>query len=96
MEGDKAGAGKLDPATYRRRRQNREDCRSIHIGLSVPSYSPRKRDQKRHHSGRQKGCWGLRPDGSAPELSGLGSRGSSADSSVDHAGRTRMQSPFAS
>lgn len=24
MEGDKAGAGKLDPATYRRRRQNRE------------------------------------------------------------------------
>ncbi|KAM5316686.1 electrogenic sodium bicarbonate cotransporter 4 isoform 3-T4 [Glossophaga mutica] len=89
MEEEKAGAGALDPATYRRRRQSQEDCRSIHIGLSVPSYPQRKRDQKGHHSGRQKGRWGLRPDRPPQELTGLGNRGSSGDSSVDHASRTR-------
>ncbi|KAF6106308.1 solute carrier family 4 member 5 [Phyllostomus discolor] len=89
MEEEKAGVGKLDPATYRRRRQNQEDCRSIHIGLSVPSYHQRKRDQKGHPLGWQKGCWGLRPDRPPQELTCLGSRGSSGDSSVDHASRTR-------
>lgn len=65
------------------------DHRSIHIGLSVPSYPPRKRDQKEHLSGRQKVRWGLWPDKPRQELTSAGSRGSMRDSSVDHVGRTR-------
>ncbi|XP_066234050.1 electrogenic sodium bicarbonate cotransporter 4 isoform X2 [Saccopteryx leptura] len=89
VEEEKAGVGKLDPANYRRQCQNQEDCHSIHIGLSVPSYPQRKRDQKGHHSGHQKVCWGLSPDRPQQELTSLGSRGISGDSSMDHASRTR-------
>uniref|UniRef100_A0A8C2RGT3 Uncharacterized protein n=1 Tax=Capra hircus TaxID=9925 RepID=A0A8C2RGT3_CAPHI len=52
------------------------DCRSIHIGLSVPSYPHRKRDQKGHLPGLQKARWGLRPD--KPQQ-GLASAGSGVD-----------------
>ncbi|XP_015986116.2 electrogenic sodium bicarbonate cotransporter 4 isoform X3 [Rousettus aegyptiacus] len=89
VEEKKTGVGMLDPANYRRRCQDQEDHRSIHIGLSVPSYPPRKRDQKEHLSGRQKVRWGLWPDKPRQELTGAGSRGSTRDSSVDHVGRTR-------
>uniref|UniRef100_A0A673T0N2 Anion exchange protein n=1 Tax=Suricata suricatta TaxID=37032 RepID=A0A673T0N2_SURSU len=89
VEEEKAGVGKLDPANYRRRHQDQEDCRSIHIGLSVPSYPQRKRDQQRRLSGLQKVCWGLQPDKPQQELTGTGSRGNSRDGNVDHARRTR-------
>ncbi|XP_036118519.1 electrogenic sodium bicarbonate cotransporter 4 isoform X3 [Molossus molossus] len=89
VEEEKAGVGKLDPATYRRRCQDQEDCRSIHIGLSVPSYPQRKRGQKAHHSGRPKARWGLWPDRPLQELTSVGSRGHHRDSGVDHASRTR-------
>uniref|UniRef100_A0A673T0S1 Solute carrier family 4 member 5 n=2 Tax=Suricata suricatta TaxID=37032 RepID=A0A673T0S1_SURSU len=88
VEEEKAGVGKLDPANYRRRHQDQEDCRSIHIGLSVPSYPQRKRDQQRRLSGLQKVCWGLQPDKPQQELTGTGSRGNSRDGNVDHARRT--------
>ncbi|KAF4016157.1 hypothetical protein G4228_007853 [Cervus hanglu yarkandensis] len=58
------------------------DCRSIHIGLSVPSYPHRKRDQKGHLPGLQKVRWGLRPDKPQQGLA-------SAGSSVDHVSKTR-------
>ncbi|XP_072623050.1 electrogenic sodium bicarbonate cotransporter 4 isoform X3 [Vulpes vulpes] len=89
VEEEKAGVGKLDPANYRRRCQDPEDCRSIHIGLSVPSYPQRKRDQQGRLSGLQKVCWGLQPDKPQQELPGVGSRGSSRDSHVDHVSRIR-------
>ncbi|XP_027478692.2 electrogenic sodium bicarbonate cotransporter 4 isoform X4 [Zalophus californianus] len=89
VEEEKAGVGKLDPANYRRRCQDQEDCRSIHIGLSVPSYPQRKRDQQGRLPGLQKVCWGLQPDKPQQELTGVGSRGSSRDSNVDHVSRTR-------
>uniref|UniRef100_A0A8C0I0E9 Anion exchange protein n=1 Tax=Balaenoptera musculus TaxID=9771 RepID=A0A8C0I0E9_BALMU len=82
VEEEKAGVGKLDPTNYRRRCQDQEDCRSIHIGLSVPSYPHRKRDQKGHLSGLQKVRWGLRPDKPQQGLA-------SAGSTVDHVSRTR-------
>ncbi|XP_039096073.1 electrogenic sodium bicarbonate cotransporter 4 [Hyaena hyaena] len=88
VEEEKAGVGKLDPAHYRRRYQE-QDCRSIHIGLSVPSYLQRKRDQQGHLSGLQKVCWGLQPDKPQQELTGMGSRGSSWDGNVDRVSRTR-------
>ncbi|XP_042837701.1 electrogenic sodium bicarbonate cotransporter 4 isoform X6 [Panthera tigris] len=65
------------------------DCRSIHIGLSVPSYPQRKRDQQGRLSGLQKVCWGLQPDKPQQELTGTGSRGSSRDGNVDRVSRTR-------
>lgn len=65
------------------------DCRSIHIGLSVPSYPQRKRDQQGRLPGLQKVCWGLQPDKPQQELTGAGNRGSSRDSNVDHVSRTR-------
>uniref|UniRef100_G1P2B0 Anion exchange protein n=1 Tax=Myotis lucifugus TaxID=59463 RepID=G1P2B0_MYOLU len=86
VEEEQAGAGKLDPANYRRRCQDQEDCHSIHIGLSVPSYLQRKRDQKGQPSGQQKVRWGLWPD---RDPTGVGSRASSGDSSMDRASRTR-------
>ncbi|CAD7692928.1 unnamed protein product [Nyctereutes procyonoides] len=89
VEEEKAGVGKLDPANYRRRCQDPEDCRSIHIGLSVPSYPQRKRDQQGRLSGLQKVCWGLQPDKPQQELPGVGRRGSSRDSHVDHVSRIR-------
>ncbi|KAF5915090.1 hypothetical protein HPG69_003591 [Diceros bicornis minor] len=89
MEEERAGVGTLDPANYRRRCQDQEDCRSIHIGLSVPSYPQRKRDQKGHLSGLQKVRWGLQPDKPQQELTSAGSKGNSRDSSMDHVGRTR-------
>lgn len=58
------------------------DCRSIHIGLSVPSYPHRKRDQKGHLPGLQKACWGLRPDKPQQGLA-------SAGSGVDRVSKTR-------
>ena len=58
------------------------DCRSIHIGLSVPSYPHRKRDQKGHLPGQQKVRWGLRPDKPQQGLA-------SAGSSMDHVSKTR-------
>uniref|UniRef100_A0A8C0KIW5 Anion exchange protein n=1 Tax=Canis lupus dingo TaxID=286419 RepID=A0A8C0KIW5_CANLU len=67
----------------------KRDCRSIHIGLSVPSYPQRKRDQQGRLSGLQKVCWGLQPDKPQQELPGVGSRGSSRDSHVDHVSRIR-------
>ncbi|XP_067560740.1 electrogenic sodium bicarbonate cotransporter 4 isoform X1 [Pseudorca crassidens] len=82
MEEEKAGVGKLDPPNYRRRCQDQEDCRSIHIGLSVPSYPHRKRDPKGHLSGLQKVHWGLRPEKPQQGLA-------SACSTVDHVIRTR-------
>uniref|UniRef100_A0A8D1BTX0 Anion exchange protein n=1 Tax=Sus scrofa TaxID=9823 RepID=A0A8D1BTX0_PIG len=82
VEEEKAGVGKLDPDNYRRRCQDQEDCRSIHIGLSVPSHPHRNRDQKGHLSGLQKVRWGLRPD--MPQQGQTG-----AGSSVDHVSRTR-------
>uniref|UniRef100_A0A8C3X1G0 Anion exchange protein n=1 Tax=Catagonus wagneri TaxID=51154 RepID=A0A8C3X1G0_9CETA len=82
VEEEKAGVGKLDPGNYRRRCQNQEDCRSIHIGLSVPSHAHRNRGQKGHLSGLQKVRWGLRPDMPQPGQAGAGS-------SVDHVSRTR-------
>ncbi|XP_061011738.1 electrogenic sodium bicarbonate cotransporter 4 [Dama dama] len=82
VEEKEAGVGKLDPANYRRRCQDQEDCRSIHIGLSVPSYPHRKRDQKGHLPGLQKVRWGLRPDKPQQGLA-------SAGSSVDHVSKTR-------
>ena len=65
------------------------DCRSIHIGLSVPGYPHRKRDQKGHLSGLQKVRWGLRPDKPQQGLA-------SAGSTVDHVSRTRefLRGPF--
>uniref|UniRef100_A0A8C9C193 Anion exchange protein n=1 Tax=Phocoena sinus TaxID=42100 RepID=A0A8C9C193_PHOSS len=81
VEEEKAGVGKLDPPNYRRRCQDQEDCRSIHIGLSVPSYPHRKRDPKGHLSGLQKVHWGLRPDKPQQGLASL--------STVDHVIRTR-------
>uniref|UniRef100_A0A8C9K9S8 Anion exchange protein n=1 Tax=Panthera tigris altaica TaxID=74533 RepID=A0A8C9K9S8_PANTA len=89
VEEEKAGVGKLDPTNYRRRCQDQEDCRSIHIGLSVPSYPQRKRDQQGRLSGLQKVCWGLQPDKPQQELTGTGSRGSSRDGNVDRVSRTR-------
>ncbi|XP_053056766.1 electrogenic sodium bicarbonate cotransporter 4 isoform X3 [Acinonyx jubatus] len=65
------------------------DCRSIHIGLSVPSYPQRKRDQQGRLSGLQKVCWGLQPDKPQQELTGTGSRGSSRDGNMDRVIRTR-------
>ncbi|XP_026954862.1 electrogenic sodium bicarbonate cotransporter 4 [Sagmatias obliquidens] len=82
VEEEKAGVGKLDPPNYRRRCQDQEDCRSIHIGLSVPSYPHRKRDPKGHLSGLQKVHWGLRPEKPQQGLA-------SACSTVDHVIRTR-------
>ncbi|XP_073647326.1 electrogenic sodium bicarbonate cotransporter 4 isoform X2 [Tursiops truncatus] len=82
VEEEKAGVGKLDPPNYRRRCQDQEDCRSIHIGLSVPSYPHRKRDPKGHFSGLQKVHWGLRPEKPQQGLA-------SACSTVDHVIRTR-------
>uniref|UniRef100_A0A452T0J4 Anion exchange protein n=1 Tax=Ursus maritimus TaxID=29073 RepID=A0A452T0J4_URSMA len=67
----------------------KRDCRSIHIGLSVPSYPQRKRDQQGRLPGLQKVCWGLQPDKPQQELTGAGNRGSSRDSNVDHVSRTR-------
>ncbi|KAJ1078026.1 hypothetical protein K5549_011353 [Capra hircus] len=58
------------------------DCRSIHIGLSVPSYPHRKRDQKGHLPGLQKAHWGLRPDKPQQGLA-------SAGSGVDRVSKTR-------
>ncbi|KAB0363867.1 hypothetical protein FD754_008023 [Muntiacus muntjak] len=58
------------------------DCRSIHIGLSVPSYPHRKREQKGHLPDLQKVRWGLRPDKPQQGLA-------SAGSSVDHVSKTR-------
>lgn len=58
------------------------DCRSIHIGLSVPSYPHRKRDQKGQLPGLQKAHWGLRPDKPQQGLA-------SACSSVDRVSKTR-------
>ncbi|XP_059515370.1 electrogenic sodium bicarbonate cotransporter 4 isoform X1 [Myotis daubentonii] len=86
VEEEEAGAGKLDPASYRRPCQDQEDCHSIHIGLSVPSYLQRKRDQKGQPSGQQKVRWGLWPD---RDPAGAGSGASSGDSSADRASRTR-------
>eukprot|EP00070_Physeter_catodon_P045627 XP_028352521.1 electrogenic sodium bicarbonate cotransporter 4-like isoform X2 [Physeter catodon] len=82
VEEEKAGVGKLDPTNYRRRCQDQEDCRSIHIGLSLPSCPHRKRDQKGQLSGLQKVHWGLRPDKPQQGLA-------SAGSTVDHVIRTR-------
>nr|XP_020751815.1 electrogenic sodium bicarbonate cotransporter 4 [Odocoileus virginianus texanus] len=82
VEEEEAGVGKLDPANYRRRCQDQEDCRSIHIGLSVPSYPHRKRDQKGQLPGLQKVRWGLRPDKPRQGLA-------SAGSGVDHVSKTR-------
>lgn len=65
------------------------DCRSIHIGLSVPTYPQRKRDQRGHLSGLQKVRWGLQPDKPQQELTSAGSMGNSRDSSVEHVSRTR-------
>uniref|UniRef100_A0A4W2FHF6 Anion exchange protein n=1 Tax=Bos indicus x Bos taurus TaxID=30522 RepID=A0A4W2FHF6_BOBOX len=79
VEEEEAGVGKLD---YRRRCQDQEDCRSIHIGLSVPSYPHRKRDQKGQLPGLQKAHWGLRPDKPQQGLA-------SACGSVDHVSKTR-------
>ncbi|XP_025116586.2 electrogenic sodium bicarbonate cotransporter 4 isoform X4 [Bubalus bubalis] len=79
VEEEEAGVGKLD---YRRRCQDQEDCRSIHIGLSVPSYPHRKRDQKGQLPGLQKAHWGLRPDKPQQGLA-------SACSSVDRVSKTR-------
>ncbi|XP_074188298.1 electrogenic sodium bicarbonate cotransporter 4 isoform X6 [Rhinolophus sinicus] len=89
VEKEKAGVGKLDPANYRRRCQDQEGCRSIHIGLSVPNYTQRKRDQQGHLSGQQKVCWGRWLDKPQRELTGVGSRDSSQHSSADHVSRTR-------
>lgn len=89
VEKEKAGVGKLDPANYRRRCQAQEGCHSIHIGLSVPNYTQRKRDQQGHLSGQQKVCWGQWPDKPQRELTGVGSRGSSQHGSADHVNRTR-------
>nr|KAF6329324.1 solute carrier family 4 member 5 [Pipistrellus kuhlii] len=86
VEEEKAGVGKLDPANYRRQCQDQQDGHSIHVGLSVPSYLQRKRDQKGHPAGQQKVCWGLWPD---RDQTGMGSRASSGDSGVDRASRTR-------
>lgn len=58
------------------------DCRSIHIGLSVPSYPHRKRDQKGQLPGLQKAHWGLRPDKPQQGLA-------SACGSVDRVSKTR-------
>ncbi|XP_040079796.1 electrogenic sodium bicarbonate cotransporter 4 isoform X1 [Oryx dammah] len=82
VEEEEAGVGKLDPTNYRRRCQDQEDCRSIHIGLSVPSYPHRKRDQKGHLPGLQKARWGLQPDKPQPGLA-------SAGSGVDRVRKTR-------
>ncbi|XP_070235927.1 electrogenic sodium bicarbonate cotransporter 4 isoform X5 [Bos mutus] len=79
VEEEEAGVGKLD---YRRRCQDQEDCRSIHIGLSVPSYPHRKRDQKGQLPGLQKAHWGLRPDKPQQGLA-------SACGSVDRVSKTR-------
>ncbi|XP_046516684.1 electrogenic sodium bicarbonate cotransporter 4 isoform X2 [Equus quagga] len=89
VEEERAGVGKLDPTNYRRRCQDQEDCRSIHIGLSVPTYPQRKRDQRGHLSGLQKVRWGLQPDKPQQELTSAGSMGNSRDSSVEHVSRTR-------
>ncbi|XP_037383557.1 electrogenic sodium bicarbonate cotransporter 4 isoform X1 [Talpa occidentalis] len=89
VEEEKAGVEKLDPANYRRPCQDQEDCRSIHIGLSVPSYPQRKRDQKGCLPSFQKVHWGLHLDKPQSELTGAGSRGSSRDGCVDHVNRTR-------
>ncbi|KAM9212336.1 electrogenic sodium bicarbonate cotransporter 4 isoform 2-T2 [Dugong dugon] len=92
VEEEKVGVGKLDPANYRRRRQNPEvptDCHSINTGLPVPSYPQRKRDQKGHLSDLQKVCWGLWPDRQQQELTGPGSRSNSGDDRVDQVSRTR-------
>ncbi|KAM9584932.1 electrogenic sodium bicarbonate cotransporter 4 isoform 1-T1 [Trichechus inunguis] len=89
VEEEKVGVGKLDPANYRRRRQNPEDCHSINTGLPVPSYPQRKRDQKGHLSDLQKVRWGLRLDRQQQELTGPRSRSNGGDDRVDQVSRTR-------
>uniref|UniRef100_G3ULP7 Anion exchange protein n=1 Tax=Loxodonta africana TaxID=9785 RepID=G3ULP7_LOXAF len=89
VEEEKVGIGKLDPANYRRRYQNPEDCHSINTGLPVSSYSQRKRDQKGQLSGVQKVRWGLRPDKQQQELNDPRSRGNSREGRVDQVSRTR-------
>ncbi|XP_037663035.1 electrogenic sodium bicarbonate cotransporter 4 [Choloepus didactylus] len=82
---EKAGVGKLDPANYRRPHLDQEGCCALSLGLPVPSYLQRKREQKGQLSGLQKVHW----EKLQQELSGAESRGSSRASSTDHSSRTR-------
>lgn len=85
VEEEKAVPGKLDSTNFGRQSQEREDCCSLHIGLSVPRDPHRKRNSRACLSGLPKVHWGPHPDRLIQEPLGTGSTGDHGEDLVSQA-----------